>query len=71
MSSPQLGLILISTTVFCSPPEGAVCLTCSTHLAMGDYGAKPAVVPKKKKKRRRINGEGESGSARDTPTPGD
>lgn len=71
LSLPQLNPILIPITVFCSPPEGAVCLTCGTHLAMGDYGAKPAVVPKKKKKRRRINGEGESGSARDTPTPGD
>jgi transcription initiation factor TFIIH subunit 3 len=38
---------------------------------MGDYGSKPAVVPKKKKKRRKINGEGDTPSARDTPTPGE
>jgi transcription initiation factor TFIIH subunit 3 len=55
--------------VFCSPPEGAICLTCSTHLALGDYGAKPAVVPRKKKKRKKVNGNGES--ARGTPAPGE
>ena len=51
--------------VFCSPPEGAICLTCGTHLQLGEYGGKPAVVPKKKKSRKnRIDGEGR------TPTPG-
>jgi hypothetical protein len=49
--------------VFCSPPEGAICLTCSTHLSLGDYGAKPAVVPRRKKKRKKINGG--------TPAPGE
>lgn len=38
--------------VFCSPPEGAVCLTCGTHLQLGDYGGKPAVVARRKKKKR-------------------
>lgn len=38
--------------VFCSPPEGAICLTCSTHLRLGNYGSKPIVVPKKKKRRK-------------------
>jgi transcription initiation factor TFIIH subunit 3 len=66
-----LGQILMSDTVFCSPPEGAICLTCSTHLALGDYGAKPATVPRKKKKRRKINGGAETGSARGTPAPGE
>ena len=37
--------------VFCAPPEGDICLTCGTHLKLGDYGKKPAVIPKKKKKR--------------------
>lgn len=47
------------STVFCSPPEGAICLTCGTHLRLGDYGAKPAVVARKKKKRKnRIDGDG-------------
>lgn len=39
--------------VFCSPPEGAVCLTCGTLLQLGKYGGKPAVVAKRKKKRRK------------------
>jgi len=44
--------LLTCATVFCSPPEGAICLTCGTQLTLGDYGKKPAVVPKKKKKKR-------------------
>ena len=43
---------LMRDIVFCSPPEGATCLTCGTHLRLGEYGAKPAVVAKKKKKRK-------------------
>ena len=39
--------------VFCSPPEGAECLTCGTHLHLGEYGGKPVVVAKKKKKRKK------------------
>ena len=54
--------------VFCSPPEGATCLTCGTHLALGDYGAKPAVYPRKKKRKKRINGI-ETESAKGTPAP--
>ncbi|PSS22038.1 hypothetical protein M430DRAFT_118121 [Amorphotheca resinae ATCC 22711] len=61
----------ICLSIFCSPPEGAICLTCSTHLALGDYGAKPATVPRKKKKRRKLNGGAETGSARGTPAPGE
>ncbi|KAF7880752.1 uncharacterized protein EAF01_011917 [Botrytis porri] len=62
----------ICLSIFCSPPEGAICLTCSTHLSLGNYGAKPAVVPRKKKKKRKINGAGvETGSARGTPAPGE
>ncbi|CZS92747.1 related to basic transcription factor 2 (35 kd SU) [Rhynchosporium agropyri] len=60
----------ICLSIFCSPPEGAICLTCSTHLALGDYGSKPAVVPRKKKKKKKINGA-ETGSARGTPAPGE
>jgi len=52
--------------VFCSPPEGAICLTCGTHLQLGQYGGKPAVMRKKKKKRNRIDGEGRLS----TGTPG-
>jgi transcription initiation factor TFIIH subunit 3 len=54
----------ICLSIFCSPPEGAICLTCGTHLALGDYGAKPAVFPRKKKKKKRLNGvDGGSGVA--------
>lgn len=41
----------ICLSIFCAPPEGAICLTCGTHLKLGDYGKRPAVVPRKKKKR--------------------
>jgi len=61
----------ICLSIFCSPPEGAICLTCSTHLTLGDYGAKPAVVPRKKKKKKKINGGMETGSTRGTPAPGE
>lgn len=57
--------------VFCSPPEGAICLTCGTHLALGNYGAKPAVVPRKKKKKRRVVNGTESASNVGTPVPGE
>ncbi|KAI9753793.1 MAG: RNA polymerase II transcription factor B subunit 4 [Lichina confinis] len=48
----------ICLSIFCEPPPNADCLTCGTHLHLGDYGAKPAVLPrgganatKKKKKK--------------------
>lgn len=48
-----------ASLVFCSPPEGAICLTCGTHLRLGEYGAKPIVVARKKKKRKGgVNGKG-------------
>ncbi|KAI0535582.1 TFIIH subunit Tfb4/p34 [Xylaria digitata] len=61
----------ICLSIFCDVPENAECLTCGTKLALGNYGAKPAVVPRKKKKRKRINGTGreETGSATGTPGP--
>ncbi|MCJ1290174.1 RNA polymerase II transcription factor B subunit 4 [Xylographa carneopallida] len=42
----------ICLSIFCEPPERAVCLTCGTHLRLGDYGAKPAVVMRKKGKKK-------------------
>ncbi|KAK2850615.1 hypothetical protein FQN49_005494 [Arthroderma sp. PD_2] len=52
----------ICLSIFCEPPEGANCLTCGTHLALGDYGAKPVVVAKKKKRKKgaakTLNGNG-------------
>ncbi|KAI1799063.1 transcription factor Tfb4 [Daldinia bambusicola] len=63
----------ICLSIFCSVPDGAECLTCGTKLALGNYGAKPAVAPRKKKKRKiRANGTGaseETGSATGTPAP--
>ena len=47
------GVTANEDAVFCSPPEGAICLTCGTHLQLGEYGGKPAVVAKKKKKRKK------------------
>lgn len=52
----------------------AECLTCGTKLALGRYGAKPAVVPRKKakKKKARVNGGSigpDTGSAVGTPVP--
>ncbi|KAI1164697.1 TFIIH subunit Tfb4/p34 [Nemania serpens] len=62
----------ICLSIFCDVPDNAECLTCGTKLALGSYGAKPAVVPRKKKKRKRVNGAGgteETGSAAGTPAP--
>ncbi|CAM1509186.1 Fc.00g029250.m01.CDS01 [Cosmosporella sp. VM-42] len=63
----------ICLSIFCEVPENAECLTCGTKLALGSYGAKPAVVPRKKKKKRRIvngtNSREETGSATGTPRP--
>ncbi|KAL9100659.1 MAG: hypothetical protein Q9163_003986 [Psora crenata] len=42
----------ICLSIFCSPPEGALCLTCGTHLRLAEYGDKPAVIVRKKKKRK-------------------
>lgn len=57
----------ICLSIFCEPPENGDCLTCGTHLEMGDYGAKPALIVRKKKKKARVNGP--SGTATPTPTP--
>jgi transcription initiation factor TFIIH subunit 3 len=62
----------ICLSIFCQPPENAECLTCGTTLALGNYGSKPAVLPRKKKKKKRIvNGSvrEETGSATGTPKP--
>lgn len=57
----------ICLSIFCEPPPDQHCLTCGTALDRGDFGAKPALLPRKKKKKKRANGTSTSGS---TPTPG-
>lgn len=62
----------ICLSIFCEVPEGAECLTCGTKLALGKYGAKPIVIPRKKKKKKKVNGltgREETGSATGTPAP--
>ncbi|KAI9844987.1 MAG: RNA polymerase II transcription factor B subunit 4 [Sclerophora amabilis] len=60
----------ICLSIFCEPPPGAICLTCGTHLELGDYGSKPAVIPRKKKKRKKGGGgTGTPTAGGDTPAP--
>lgn len=61
----------ICLSIFCEPPENGDCLTCGTHLELGDYGAKPVVVARKKKKKKaRTNGASGTATPTATPTPG-
>ncbi|CAH0041503.1 unnamed protein product [Clonostachys solani] len=62
----------ICLSIFCEVPENTECLTCGTKLALGNYGAKPAVIPRKKKKKKKIvNGtvREDTGSGAGTPRP--
>ncbi|KAG9257580.1 TFIIH subunit Tfb4/p34 [Emericellopsis atlantica] len=67
----DLGFVCsICLSIFCEPPENAECLTCGTKLALGNYGSKPQVVPRKKKKKKRpLNGTPAEGTASGTATP--
>ncbi|KAJ5279365.1 hypothetical protein N7478_004737 [Penicillium angulare] len=60
----------ICLSIFCEPPPGNICLTCGTSLDPGDYGVKPALLPRKKKKKKRVNGASAAGTPLSTPTPG-
>ncbi|KAG8162957.1 hypothetical protein KVR01_007435 [Diaporthe batatas] len=66
----------ICLSIFCEVPQDAECLTCGNRLALGTYGARPAVVPRKKKKKRKLGLNGEPvgseqpSSAVGTPRPG-
>lgn len=55
--------------IFCEVPPDARCLLCGNKLKLGQYGAKPAVIPRKKKRRKKVNGREETGSATATPRP--
>ncbi|KIW60193.1 hypothetical protein PV05_00429 [Exophiala xenobiotica] len=46
----------ICLSIFCSVPENGDCLTCGTHLTVGQYGARPVVVAKKTKKKQAAAG---------------
>ncbi|KAK3320935.1 transcription factor Tfb4-domain-containing protein [Cercophora scortea] len=46
----------ICLSIFCEVPDGGRCLTCDTELALGDYGAMPAVNGRRKEKKA-VNGQ--------------
>lgn len=66
----------ICLSIFCEVPQDAECLTCGNRLALGTYGARPAVVPRRRKKKRKLGLNGEPvgseqpSSAVGTPRPG-
>ncbi|KAL8296621.1 hypothetical protein RB601_003854 [Gaeumannomyces tritici] len=64
----------VCLSIFCEAPPENECLTCGSALALGAYGAKPAVVPRarKKKKRKGVNGDvrDSTGTPAGTPRPG-
>ncbi|KAJ5997545.1 hypothetical protein N7522_009205 [Penicillium canescens] len=60
----------ICLSIFCEPPPGGDCMTCGTHLDVGDYHVRPALLPRKKKKKKRVNGASGAGTPMSTPTPG-
>lgn len=41
----------VCLSIFCAAPPDAECLTCGTKLALGHYGARPQLVPRRKKKK--------------------
>lgn len=68
----------ICLSIFCEVPRDAECYTCGNKLALGRYGAKPAVVQKRRKKKRKLGLDGlpvggssseAPGSAVGTPRP--
>ena len=71
----DLGFVCsICLSIFCEPMADGTCLTCGSHLALANYGRKPAVVPKQKKRKRKraateANGVETPGSAGGTPAP--
>ncbi|KAF6840426.1 transcription factor tfiih subunit [Colletotrichum plurivorum] len=63
----------ICLSIFCDVPENSECLTCGNKLALGTYGSKPAVIPRKKKKKKKVLANGhvreETGTPGGTPRP--
>lgn len=60
----------ICLSIFCEPPPENECLTCGTHLDVGDHNAKPALLPRRKKKKKKANGASGSGTPMSVSTPG-
>ncbi|OTA27774.1 hypothetical protein BTJ68_09998 [Hortaea werneckii EXF-2000] len=59
----------ICLSIFCEPLKDSQCLLCGSHLSMGNFGQRPAVVPKPKKKgKKKVKGGVESGA--ETPASG-
>ncbi|KAI1940693.1 RNA polymerase II transcription factor B subunit 4 [Ophidiomyces ophidiicola] len=58
----------ICLSIFCEPPDAAECLTCGSQLKIGDYGAKPVVIARKKK-RKKGAGKTANGSLSGGATP--
>ncbi|OAA54012.1 transcription factor TFIIH subunit Tfb4 [Cordyceps fumosorosea ARSEF 2679] len=60
----------VCLSIFCEAPADAECLTCGTRLRLGRYGAKPAVIPRKKRKKKKVvNGSGREETMSATGTP--
>ena len=61
----------ICLSIFCEPLPDNLCLTCGSHLSMGNFGRNPVVVPKKKKKKkkRQLEGTGANTPASGRATP--
>jgi transcription initiation factor TFIIH subunit 3 len=60
----------ICLSIFCEPPPGNDCMTCGTNLDIGDYHAKPALLPRRKKKKKKVNEASGATTPMSTPTPG-
>ncbi|CAG8126035.1 unnamed protein product [Penicillium salamii] len=60
----------ICLSIFCEPPPENECLTCGTHLDVGDHNAKPALLPRRKKKKKKANGASGAGTPMSVSTPG-
>lgn len=58
----------ICLSIFCSVPENGDCLTCGTHLELGDYGGRPMVISRQRKKKKK-NRTTLDGNRVSTPTP--
>lgn len=59
----------VCLSIFCEPLPDGTCLTCGSHLSVGNYGLRPVVVARKKKKKRKEGRVGEE-SRGSTPAVG-